>query len=124
MDAYQIPKIRCITEDYRTSSNTEAGLALERRLAKEKKVNLKDSLKHRGAVWVFQTPTGDRDGLSDAAASAFFLKGITKNINTWINHRYQETKSCAMPGLVPYALIERLFEEQTAEWDTITEQFY
>lgn len=72
---------------------------------------------------MFQTPTGDRDGWSDAASSTFFVKGITKNIYTWINHRYQETKSCAMPGLVPYALIERLFKEQTAEWNTITNNF-
>lgn len=124
VDAYQYPKALCLIEDFRSGRNTEeAALALERRLAIKKKTNLRDSLKHLGAVWSFKLPTAERDDWSHNAASAPFVEGATKNIYTWINHRYQETKSCTMPGIVPYELIERLFEEQTANWKTITESF-
>jgi hypothetical protein len=51
------------------------------------------------------------------------MQGKTKNIYTWINQRYQSTKSCQIPGVVPYALLERLFEEQTANWKTVTDSF-
>jgi hypothetical protein len=51
------------------------------------------------------------------------MQGKTKNIYTWINQRYQSTKSCQIPGIVPYALLERLFEEQTANWKKVTDNF-
>lgn len=124
VDLYQDSKGRCLTEDFQSSRKTdEAGLALERRLALRKKTNLRDSLKHGGALWTFQIPNADRDDWSDKAASASFDVGTTTNIYTWINDRYQETKSCTMPGLVPCELIERLFEEQTVKWRSITDSF-
>jgi hypothetical protein len=123
VDLYQPPKDLCLIEDFRSSLGTqEAGLALERRLAIKKKMILKNGLIFGGEVWTFQVPAAEKDEWSDQAASMTFNAG-TRNIYTWINHRYQETKSCAMPGLVPYPLIERLFEEQTAKWNTITDSF-
>jgi hypothetical protein len=124
VDSYQYPKNRCLTEDFRPGLGTfEGALALERRLAVKKKTELRDALVQGGALWPFRTPTFDRSELSDAAASAAFVAGTTTSIYTWINYRYQETKSCTMPGLVPYELIERLFEEQTVHWQTITDSF-
>jgi hypothetical protein len=58
-----------------------------------------------------------------ANSPAYRMQGKTKNIYTWINLRYQSTKSCQIPGLVPYALLERLFEEQTANWKKVTDNF-
>jgi hypothetical protein len=61
--------------------------------------------------------------MSDKAASASFDPDTCKNIYTWINHRYQKTKSYSLPGLVPFKLVEILFEEQTQPWKPITEEF-
>lgn len=123
VEAYQSAKIGCLKEDFRSGDNAAPTTALERRLASKKKRNLRDSLKFAGGVRQFQNITADRDEWSDSAASAFFGIPTCVNIYTWINNRYQQTKPCMIPGLVPYPLIESLFEEQTANWMTITERF-
>ncbi|RDW83036.1 hypothetical protein BP5796_04527 [Coleophoma crateriformis] len=123
VEAYRIPKSQCLKEDYRPNPNNKiADTALERKLALGKRTEFRDKLKFMGAVWVFHTPIAEKDSWSEIAASAPLDKN-TSNIYTWINHRYQQTKSSTLPGLVPYPLVERLFEEQTANWMKITATF-
>ena len=133
--AYQKPKLQCLIDDLKPepvkpmfpgvdSSAPLAPVILDRKLAYLKKGILRDALKAQGAVWTFQPPTGNRDSASDNAAGKRALFGMkNENIYTWINERYQSTKSCAIPGLVPYPLVERLFEEQTAKWGPTTDVF-
>jgi hypothetical protein len=88
----------------------------------QKKFLLRQRLRNSGPVWKFQSPTAERDEVSDKAAQSIFCT-TNGNIYTWINARYQNTKSCALPGIVPYPLIERLFEEQTSNWRSLTDTF-
>jgi hypothetical protein len=124
--AYQKPKLQCLNDDLRPepffAGFGSEPVILDRKLAFQKKHMLRDALKNNGAVWAFRTPTADRDELSDEAARAL-LDTENKVIYTWINTRYQNTKSCSIPGIVPYSLIERLFEEQTAKWASVTDGF-
>jgi hypothetical protein len=121
---YQDPKKQCLVEDFRDDATKGSDpTLLNRRLSVQKKVKLRDRLEVSGAIWPFQTASPEADVASDTAAGAFFDPRKTKNIYTWINHRYQKTKSCAIPGLVPYELVERLFEEQTKDWTSITDDF-
>jgi hypothetical protein len=122
--AYQVPKQRCLVEDFRDDlPNGSEPKHLHRRLAIEMKVNLRDRLQNQGTLWAFQKATPEADEMSDKAASASFEPNACNNIYTWINHRYQKTKSCSLPGLVPYKLVEILFEEQTQPWKPIAEEF-
>jgi len=121
--AYQKPKQECLSDDYRSYEGFGTNpKTLLRRLASHKKSKLRDPLESSGIVWQFKTPTPNIDTDSDSAAEQTNF-GYTKNIYSWINHRYQTTKSRSLPGLVPYPLIERLFEEQTANWAGITSKF-
>jgi hypothetical protein len=121
---YQAPKQQCLVEDFRDDSTKDSDpTLLSRRLSVQKKMKLRDRLKSSGAIWAFQTASPEADEASDRAAGALFDPKTTKNIYTWINYRYQKTKSCAIPGLVPYELVERLFEEQTKDWTSITDDF-
>jgi len=121
--AYQLPKYRLLSDDFSPSNNTEDGsTSLHRRLAYNKKKLLRDQLVGSGASYQFQTPYPGKDLVSDMAASTTG-DNRHKNIYTWINTRYQETKFCGIPGIVPYPLIERLFEEQTFNWTTLTKIF-
>jgi hypothetical protein len=121
---YQFPKKQCLVDDFRDDRTKGSDpTLLSRRLAVQKKTKLRDRLKSSGAVWTFQYATTEADEASDTAASGPFDPKNTKNIYTWINHRYQKTKSCAMPGLVPYELVERLYEEQTKDWTSIMNEF-
>jgi hypothetical protein len=121
--AYQTPKQECLSDDYGSygvfGTNPKT---LLRRLASHKKLKLRDPLESSGIVWQFKTPTPNRDTDSDSAAEQINFE-FTKNIYSWINHRYQTTKARSLPGIVPYPLIERLFEEQTANWARITSSF-
>jgi hypothetical protein len=121
---YQDPKKKCLVEDFRddVTKGSDPTL-LNRRLAVQKKAKLRDRLKFGGAIWTFQSASPEADEMSDIAAGSFFHPKTTKNIYTWINYRYQKTKSSAIPGLVPYELVERLFEEQTKDWTSITDDF-
>jgi hypothetical protein len=122
--AYQVPKKRCLFEDFRDDlPNGSEPKHLHRRLAIEKKVNLRDRLQNQGVLWEFQHATSEADEMSDKAASASFDPNTCNNIYTWINHRYQKTKSCSLPGLVPFKLVEILFKEQTQPWKPIIEEF-
>ena len=122
--AYQVPKKTCLFEDFRDDlSNGSEPKHLHRRLAIEKKVNLRDRLQNQGVLRAFQQVTPEADEMSDKAASALFESNACNNIYTWINHRYQKTKSSSLPGLVPYKLVEILFEEQTQPWKLIIEEF-
>jgi hypothetical protein len=121
--AYQKPKQECLSDDYGSYEGFGTNpKTLLRRLASHKKLRLRDPLESSGIVWKFKTPTPNRDTDSDSAAEQINFE-FTKNIYSWINHRYQTTKARLLPGIVPYPLIERLFEEQTANWARITSKF-
>ncbi|PVH75991.1 hypothetical protein DL98DRAFT_642610 [Cadophora sp. DSE1049] len=97
-------------------------MLLVRKLNSLKKSGFRDILKILGATFNFATVTIERNVISDSnAGSTNYAQ--TKSIYSWINHRYQNTKSCFIPGVVPPTLIERLFEEQTTEWKPITSTF-
>jgi Dynamin central region len=123
VSAYQLPKYEHLSDDYRSYGGFgSSSKYLLQRLASYKKEKLQDRLETSGMVWKFKTPKPDKDEESDQAASETHFES-TKNIYTWINHRYQTTKSRSLPGIVPYPLVERLFEEQTANWAGITSTF-
>lgn len=119
---YQTYKKLCLTDNLRPYANTDDPSLLVRKLNSLKKEKLRDALKTDGAVYRFQTASMDFDILSDTAASSTHHV-IGRNIYSWINARYQSTKSCSIPGMVPPELIERLFEEQTTRWKRITTDF-
>jgi hypothetical protein len=117
---YQTHRNHLLNDDFRPNRPGDMR-PISWNLGFQKKALLRDRLRNSGAVWKFQTPTAKRDKASDKAAQSFDTK--TSNIYTWINDRYQNTKSCALPGIVPYTLIERLFEEQTSNWQSLTDTF-
>jgi hypothetical protein len=121
IDAYQIPKQQCLHDDYRYSTPNDPTL-LARKMAFVKKTNFRDQLERHGPVWKFQKPVRGLDMASDKAANELLQKD-TKSIYTWINDRYQNSKGCEVPALVPYRLLERLFEEQTVNWVSTTQAF-
>jgi len=92
VSTYQKPKLKCLGEDFRSASKMGTDVTvLHRRLAKQEKIMLRDSLNTTGAKWMFQTATTEQDISSDTAVSAPF-SDKTVNIYTWINHRYQSTR--------------------------------
>ncbi|KAH6674795.1 P-loop containing nucleoside triphosphate hydrolase protein [Halenospora varia] len=122
--AYQTPKAECLSHDYKTYIGFgPMPRALMRRITIHKKERLRDPLEIGGVLYPFKTPTIDVDLASDLAAASVTGFEKTKNIYTWINSRYQSTKSCSLPGIIPYPLIERLFKEQTGTWRQITSDF-
>lgn len=114
--AYQLPKHECLSNDLPFSASG----ALLVKLASLKRLNFRDRL-DVGTVWQFQTPKSGKDSDSDQAACE--TDDSTGNIYTWINNRYQLTRSRFFPGLIPYPLLKQLFEEQTASWAVITDVF-
>lgn len=122
-ERYQSPKHQCLHDNHRLAEPNDPTL-IARKLAVLKKVELRDALQSKGSAWQFQSPSRDVDPVSDAAANGLQEDddGNT-NIYTWINTRYQSSKACEVPGLVPYPLVERLFEEQTESWVSITKVF-
>ncbi|KAH6705436.1 hypothetical protein BKA61DRAFT_617598 [Leptodontidium sp. MPI-SDFR-AT-0119] len=117
---YQRPKTLCL--DYSLRSNSVSPISLLQNLASLKKDGLRMRLQKEGSIRVFQTPTTEIDDASHNAAGETNYE-TSDNIYTWINCRYQAMKWSAIPGLVPPALVDQLFEAQTANWSVITSDF-
>ena len=120
VSAYQFPKHEFLSNNRIYDIHSSRG-GLHVRLALLKKQHLRDKLDD-GAIWRFKTPKPDKDEDSDKAACRTDIKS-TKSTYTWINNRYQSTKSRFLPGTLPYPLLEQLFVDQTANWAEITRWF-
>ena len=122
VETYQGYKNECLRDTLRVSTDKPEGSQLLKRLNALKKSSLREPLKHYGAKWTFQTATVENDFLSDVSADSTNVEE-TMNIYTWINFHYQASKSSFIPGIVPEVLVERLFEQQTGQWRSITVTF-
>ncbi|EKD17395.1 uncharacterized protein L3040_008434 [Drepanopeziza brunnea f. sp. 'multigermtubi'] len=117
--AYQQPKSIYLGDVPQYDENP---VPLYKKLASLKSAEFSIPLRDLGAVRAFQTPSMEIDEAAHLAAASLSFQG-TDNIYSWINARYQSTKWNTIPGVIPPALVERLFEEQTANWVTITHGF-
>ena len=116
---YQGPKNLCLNGDSKPGS---LSMSLLQSLAASKRDNFRLPLEKQGKFRPFQTPTMGIDEVSHEAAGSLDYQQ-NNNIYTWINYHYQATKWNTMPGLVPPTLIDQLFDEQTAAWNTVTKGF-
>ncbi|KAI9046802.1 hypothetical protein LZ554_008884 [Drepanopeziza brunnea f. sp. 'monogermtubi'] len=117
--AYQQPKSIYLGDQPRYDENP---VSLYKKLATLKSAQFSIPLQDQGAVRAFQTPSMEIDEAAHLAAASLSYQR-TDNIYSWINARYQSTKWNTIPGVIPPALLKRLFEEQTANWVTITQGF-
>ncbi|PMD41752.1 hypothetical protein L207DRAFT_331461 [Hyaloscypha variabilis F] len=123
---YDMAMLRCLQDD--SSHVIPNGSDLPdilpgKRIALQKTV-FENLLSAREGHLAFHSATGKSDSTSDHAASAATTpEDHTGDMYTWINQRYQSMKGSTLPGVVPYPLVDSLFQEQTVNWSTITNQF-
>ncbi|KAE9378335.1 hypothetical protein N431DRAFT_176199 [Stipitochalara longipes BDJ] len=87
------------------------------------KIDFENLLSAREGYLAFHSVTVETDFASDHAASAVMTpQDPPGDIYTWINKRYQGMKGSTLPGVVPYPLVDSLFQERTANWSAVTKQ--
>ncbi|KAH7311825.1 hypothetical protein BKA65DRAFT_484432 [Rhexocercosporidium sp. MPI-PUGE-AT-0058] len=117
---YQGPKTLCLDDG--SGRESLFATSLLRDLTTLGKAGLKMRLEKEGPSRPFQTPTTGMEDVSHKEAGDTDCE-TSDNIYTWISCRYQSMKWNTIPGVIPPALVDRLFEEQTANWSVITSEF-
>ena len=123
---YDMAMLRCLQDDSShviPNGSDLPDLLPAKRIALQKTV-FENLLSAREGHLAFHSATGESDLTSDHAASAGTTpQDQTGDIYTWINQRYQSMKGSTLPGVVPYPLVDSLFQEQTVDWSAITNRF-
>jgi Dynamin central region len=115
--------LRCLHDDSNLIIPNGPDLLPGKRIALQK-IAFENLLSAKEGHFAFHSATGESDFASGHAASAVVTpQDQTGDIYTWINRRYQSMKGSTLPGVVPYPLIDSLFQEQTANWKAITTEF-
>lgn len=116
---YQSPKNLCLNGGLKPGSLSPS---LLQGLAALKRDDFRLLLEREGRFRPFQTTTMEIDEVAHQAAGSLEYQQDS-NIYTWINYHYQALKWNTLPGVVPPTLIDQLFDEQTAAWNTVTKGF-
>jgi hypothetical protein len=120
---YNFAMLQCLQGDDSTTTSNRADVLPGKRIALQK-IAFQNLLSEKEAHLAFHSATEESEFVSCRATSPVMtIWNQNSDIYSWINQKYQDMKASTIPGVVPHSLVESLFQEQTAKWDIITEEF-